>query len=71
MNPEALDMMQREKMTKMVIKDFFLDQDTQTLPVNLSSKLLEPELKNLENIILDNLVEDLIKEGFFRNQTSS
>lgn len=64
-------MMQREKMTKMVIKDFFLDQDTQTLPVNLSSKLLEPELKNLENIILDNLVEDLIKEGFFRNQTSS
>lgn len=53
-------MMQREKMTKMVIKDFFLDPFG-PFPLNNDNKICDQnEIHSLEQYILDHLVEDSI-----------
>jgi hypothetical protein len=53
-------MMQREKMTKMVIKDFFLDPFG-PFPLNSNDSIShQNEIQSLEKYLLDFLVEDSV-----------
>ena len=62
MSPEALDLMQREKMTKMVIKDFFLEQDNVVHHRVPSIIDQQPELTHLQNLLTDYLLDDMLQE---------
>ena len=65
MSPEALDLMQREKLTKMVMKDYFLDNNTKDSILKMEQDDIAQEAKILEESIFSEILDDLIKDTLF------
>ena len=65
MTPEAIDLMQREKLTKMVMKDYFLDNKKNDSILKMGETDILQEAKILEKVIFMELIEDLHKDELY------
>ena len=65
MSPEALDLMQREKLTKMVMKDYFLENNEKDSILKMEKADIAHEAKVLEDSIFSEILNDLLKDELF------
>lgn len=65
MSPETLDLMQREKLTKMVVKDFFLDNKSEDAILRLQNANVMSEISVLDEVVFAELLQDLLAEPLF------
>ena len=63
MSPDALDLMQREKLTKMVMKDYFLESNPKDSILRIEPSTVLQELTILEDAIFHKILVEFLREG--------
>lgn len=63
MSPDALDLMQREKLTKMVMKDYFLETNPKDSILRIEPSTVLQEVTILEDAIFHKILEEFLREG--------
>jgi hypothetical protein len=62
MTPDALDLMQREKLTKMVMKDYFLEINSKDSILRINPESVVQEFSVLEDAIFNQILDELLKD---------
>lgn len=65
MTPETLDLMQREKLTKMVVKDYYLDNRSNDSLLRIADASVLSEISVLDEVVFAELLRDLVSDPLF------
>jgi hypothetical protein len=65
MTPEALDLMQREKLTKMVIKDYYLENKPKDSILRIDNTNVISETQVLGEIVFDDILQNILEDPLF------
>jgi hypothetical protein len=65
MTPETLDLMQREKLTKMVIKDYYLENKPKDSILRIDNTNVISETKVMEEAVFNQILLDVLEDPLY------